>query len=152
CDHLPLYRLEQIFQQRHGLNLPRQTMARWVGLAADWLKPIYDHIRTGVLADGYVQIDETPIEYLEPGHGQTKLGYLGASGRPGGDVFYSWHTSRAAECLNSILPADFKGTVQCDGYSGYRSFAGSRNGAIVLAGCWAHMRRKFYDAREQSPK
>lgn len=152
CDHLPLYRLEQIFQQRHGLNLPRQTMARWVGLAADWLRPIYEHIRTGVLADGYVQIDETPIEYLEPGHGQTKQGYLWASGRPGGDVFYSWYTSRAAECLNSILPPDFKGTVQCDGYSGYRAFASSRNGAIVLAGCWAHMRRKFYDAREQSPK
>jgi transposase len=152
CDHLPLYRLEQIFQQRHGLNLPRQTMARWVGLAADWLRPIYEYIRTGVLAEGYVQIDETPIEYLEPGHGQTKQGYLWASGRPGGDVFYSWHTSRAAECLNAILPADFKGTVQCDGYSGYRSFARSRNGAIVLAGCWAHTRRKFYDAREQSPK
>ena len=35
CDHLPLYRQEQIFQQRHGLNLPRQTLARWVELAAD---------------------------------------------------------------------------------------------------------------------
>ena len=152
CDHLPLYRLEQIFQQRHGLNLPRQTMARWVGLAADWLRPIYEQIRSGVLADGYVQIDETPVEYLAPGHGQTKQGYLWTSGRPGGDVFYCWHTSRAATCLDSILPKSFKGTVQCDGYSGYRSFAGSRNGSIVLAGCWAHARRKFYDAREQSPK
>src|SRR5262249_2276688 len=49
CDHLPLYRQEQNFQPRHGLNLPRQTLARWVELAADWLKPIYEHIRTGVL-------------------------------------------------------------------------------------------------------
>ena len=52
CDHLPLYRQEQIFAQRHQVNLPRQTLARWVELAADWLQPIYEHIRTGVLADG----------------------------------------------------------------------------------------------------
>ena len=75
CDHLPLYRQEAIFGNRHGVHLPRQSMARWMGLAADWLRPIYEHIRTGVMAGGYLQIDETPIRYLSPGHGQTKLGY-----------------------------------------------------------------------------
>jgi len=50
CDHLPLYRQEQIYARRHGVHLPRQTLARWVALAADWLKPIYEHIRTGVMA------------------------------------------------------------------------------------------------------
>ena len=152
CDHLPLYRQEQIFQQRHGLNLPRQTMARWVELAADWLQPIYEAIRTGVLAGGYVQIDETPVQYLEPGHGKTKQGYLWTGSRPGGDVFFSWHISRAAACLDVIVPVDFKGTVQCDGYAGYRCFADGRDGAITLAGCWAHVRRAFYEAREQSPR
>jgi transposase len=152
CDHLPLYRQEQIFQRRHHLNLPRQTLARWVELSADWLRLIYEHIQTGVLAGGYVQVDETPIDYLEPGNGKTRQGYLWTGSRPGGDVFYSWHTSRAAACLDTIIPVNFKGTVQCDGYSGYRSFAGGRKGAITLAGCWAHARRKFYDAREQSPR
>jgi len=71
CDHLPLYRQEHIFQQRHGVNLPRQSLARWVELAADWLKPIYEHIRTGVMGGGYVQVDETPVDYLAPGHGTT---------------------------------------------------------------------------------
>lgn len=70
CDHLPLYRQEQIFLRRHGVHLPRQTLARWVGMAAEWLKPIYEHIRTGVMAGGYVQVDETPINYLEPGYGR----------------------------------------------------------------------------------
>ncbi len=42
CDHLPLYRQEQIFATRHQVQLPRQTMAQWMGLAADWLRPIYD--------------------------------------------------------------------------------------------------------------
>ena len=152
CDHLPLYRQEQIFQQRYHINLPRQTLARWVELAADWLTPVYEQIRTGVLAGGYVQMDETPIEYLEPGHGKTRQGYLWTGSRPGGDVFFAWHTSRAAACLDTIIPVDFRGTVQCDGYAAYPSFAGSRPGAIVLAGCWAHARRGFYEAREQAPQ
>jgi transposase len=151
CDHLPLYRQEQIFAQRHQINLPRQTLARWVELSADWLRPIYEHIRTGVLAGGYVQVDETPIEYLEPGNGKTKQGYLWTVNRPGGEVFYCWHTSRAAACLEEIIPADFAGIIQSDGYSAYRAFTDRRKG-IELAGCWAHVRRKFYEAVEQSPR
>lgn len=127
CDNLPLYRLEQIFARRYHLNLPRQTLARWVELAANWLKPIYEQIRTGVMAGGYVQVDETPISYLEPGNGKTSQGYLWTSSRPGGDVFYYWATSRAAACLDNIIPVDFRGTVQCDGYAAYRAFARERS-------------------------
>jgi transposase len=54
CDHLPLYRQEQIFAQRYQVHLPRQTLTRWMELCADWLKPIYEHIRTGVMAGGYL--------------------------------------------------------------------------------------------------
>ena len=90
-------------------------------------------------------------DYLEPGNGKTKLGYLWTCSRPGGDVFYRWETSRAAACLDNIIPVDFNGTVQCDGYSAYRAFANGRRG-IELAGCWAHVRRKFHEALEQSPK
>jgi transposase len=152
ADHVPLYRLEQIFAQRYGVHLPRQTMTRWVGLAADWLTPIYEHIQTGVLAGGYVQVDETPVEYLEPGHGKTKQGYLWTVCRPGGDVFFWWSTSRAAACLEEILPEGFKGTIQCDGYGAYPCFANRRKGAITLAACWAHVRRAFYQAQAESPK
>ena len=143
CDHLPLYRQEQIYAQRHGVHLPRQSLARWVELTAEWLQPIYEQIRTGVMGGGYVQVDETPVDYLAPGHGKTKQGYLWTCSRPSGDVFYRWETSRAAECLHNIIPVDFTGTVQCDGYSAYRSFANKRNGTIALAGCWAHVRRKL---------
>ena len=150
CDHLPLYRQEQIFAQRHKINLPRQTLARWMELCADWLQPIYEQIRTGVLAGGYVQADETPIEYLAPGNGQTKHGYLWTCSRPGGDVFYRWETSRAAECLVNLLGPEFQGVVQSDGYSAYGAFA-QRSKNIQLSGCWAHVRRKFHDAGEQTP-
>jgi transposase len=156
-DHLPLYRQEQIFATRHQVMIPRQTMAQWMGLAADWLRPIYEHIRTGVLGGGYVQVDETPIEYLAPGHGRTKLGYLWTCARPGGDTVFHWATSRAANCLQTIIPAGFCGTMQTDGYSAYPAFVRAHNTragaeAITLAGCWAHARRAIYQARESTPR
>jgi transposase len=152
CDHLPLYRQEQIYRTRHGVHLPRQSMARWVGLAAGWLRPIYEQMRTGVLAGGYVQVDETPIRYLEPGYGKARQGYLWAYSRPGGDVLFDWHTSRAAACLDNVIAAGFTGTLQCDGYSAYPAFAERRAAKVTLAGCWAHTRRKFHEAIDQAPR
>ncbi len=152
CDHLPLYRLEQIFLRRHSVHLSRQTLARWMALAADWLRPIYEQIRIGVMAGGYIQVDETPVEYLEPGHGKTRQGYLWTCSRPGGDVVFQWETSRAAACLDKLIAVDFTGTLQCDGYSAYPAFARKRGETIALAGCWAHVRRKFYEALEQAPR
>jgi len=67
-------------------------------------------------------------------------------------VVFRWETSRAAACLNNVIPVGFRGVVQCDGYAAYRAFADSRNGQIQLSGCWAHVRRKFYEALEQSPR
>jgi len=152
CDHLPLYRQENIYQSRHGVELSRQTMARWIDLVADWLQPIYELIRSGVMGGGYVQVDETPIRYLEPGNGCAKLGYLWTTCRPGGDVYYHWETSRGTQCLSKIIPVSFRGTLQTDGYAAYAKFARESQGRIHLAGCWAHARRKFHDAREQAPQ
>jgi transposase len=152
CDHLPLYRQESIYWSRYQVWLPRQTMAEWVGLAAEWLAPIYRQIKQEVLAANYVQVDETPIRYLAPGHGKTKLGYLWTCHAPRGDVIFHWETSRAASCLEKLIPVDFRGTIQCDGYEAYDCFARRRGEGLHLAGCLAHVRRKFYDARETAPK
>ena len=158
-DHLPLYRQEQIYKSRYGVELPRQTLARWMELAADWLVPIHRHIHEELVGErdsehggGYLQIDETPIDYLQPGSGKTGQGYLWVSNRPGGNVAYHWHTSRAGACIEKIVPDNFRGVIQCDGYGAYRSFAQSpkRTGQIQLAACHAHMRRKFYEAQNQS--
>jgi transposase len=40
CGHLPLYRPEQIFAQRHKINLSRQTLASWVELCAGCLRDV----------------------------------------------------------------------------------------------------------------
>ena len=45
---------------------------------------------------------------------------------------------------------DFAGTIQCDGYAAYSSFAKGRK-EIALAGWWAHVRRKFFEAKEEAP-
>ena len=145
ADHLPLYRQEQIYQQRHGVGLSRQTMANGVALVADWLKPIVKVMGVEQYSDGYVQVDETPIKYLAPGKGKTAQGYLWTAHRPGGDTVYHWHAGRGHECLENFIPHDFSGTIQCDAYGAYRTYA-RKQGDIELAGCWAHARRKFHEA------
>ena len=152
CDHLPLYRQESIFKSRHDVIFPRQSQARWIELAADWLRPGYDAIGEEILAGGYVQVDETPIRYLAPGNGQTKLGYLWTTHKPRGDVIYRWETSRAAKCLENVIPLDFSGSIQCDGYAAYPAFAKTHPAVIELVGCWAHARRGFHEAREHAPQ
>ena len=151
CDHLPLYRQESIYRTRHGVELSRQLMAQWVGVAAGWLGLIYAEMRSEVFASGYVQVDETPIRYLAPGHGKTRTGYFWATHRPGGDVIFDWQTSRAAECLGRIIPVEFCGRLQCDAYAAYDAFARTRPGQIELIGCLAHARRKFVEAGEHAP-
>jgi transposase len=151
CYHLPLYRQETMFLNEHRVALHRQTLCRWMWIGADWLQLIYDDMRRDVWRGGYVQLDETPVEYLCPGHGQTKIGYLWASCQPRAETIYQWFPSRAAECLKSIIPREFDGLIQCDGYSAYDAY-GKTHATIEWAGCWAHARRDFYEAREQDPR
>ena len=148
CDHLPLYRQQQIAKWRHGIELSRQDMARWVGLAADWLRPIYQNILGGVLDDEYAQVDESVIKYLEPGSGRAQHGYFWAIKCPGGDAVFHWSTTRAATVLEKIIPADFSGIIQCDGYGAYPAFAKRHGRPITLAACWAHARREFVEASQ----
>lgn len=152
-DHLPLYRQEQIYRSRYGVHIPRQTLCRWVALAADWLKPVYERMKREQGHCAYLQVDETPIRYLVPGSGKAPQGYFWVSSAPGGDVIYHWHPGRGAACLDKVLDSQFSGTVQCDGYQAYPSWQKQRDGPVVdLAGCWAHVRRKFYQGRERDPR
>jgi transposase len=88
CDHQPLYRQEQIYWDRHQVWLPRQSMARWIQLASEWLKPIYREIKDQMMRSSYLQVDETPIRYIDPGNGKTGQGYLWVAHRPGEDVLF----------------------------------------------------------------
>jgi transposase len=95
-------------------------------IRSEWLKPIYRQIKEQTMSGPCIQVDETPINYLDPGNGKTGLGYRWVAHRPGEDVLFEWHTSREAKCLDQLIPIGFSGTVQCDGYSAYERFAKRR--------------------------
>jgi transposase len=76
-DHLSFYWLEQIFRERHGVEIPRQQMVQWMEQVAFWLQPLYDAMWAGMKAGGYLQIDETPVKVLDPEvRGKAAQGYL----------------------------------------------------------------------------
>mgnify|MGYP003488228546 FL=1 len=150
-DHAPLYRLEQM-SARWGATLPRQSMADWIGITAGWLEPIYRRMKAELLAGGYVQADETPVRCNDPDEkrGGTTQGWLWVISRPGGDVVFDWRLSRRHGELTSLLN-DYKGLLQSDGYEAYPAFAREREGVVWL-GCWAHARRKFFEAAAERPR
>lgn len=152
-DHLPLYRQEQIFT-RYGIHLSRKTMSNWVWRIGDWLRIIYDELGNELLLEKYMQIDETPVQYLDPGNGKTRKGYLWVFHAPGKGVYIQWYPSRKAECLQDMLN-EFDGTIQNDGYAGYWSYNKLRSQvlkkkALEISCCWAHARRKFFEAKAES--
>jgi len=152
CDHLPFYRQEQIFWQRHGVFIARQQMVQWTAQSVRLLSGISDCLKRQMQGRRYVQVDETPVRYQDPNlRGRCGQGYLWTALVPGQCVVYEWHTSRAARCLDSLLGEGFAGKLQCDGYSAYPAFAKGK-GTVDLLGCWAHARRNFFEAQEQAPR
>jgi len=146
-DHLPLYRQEQIFKQRHDVQLGRNTLCRGVELVAEWLRPIAEQMFKEQMSSGYVQLDETPVQYLSPGKGRTAKGYMWVCNSPHKETVYHWAPGRGYEHLKNGLPADFNGLIQTDDYSVYRKLKIERN-LPAHAACWAHVRRQFHKAEQ----
>ena len=149
CDHLPLYRQSQIFA-RQGVDLNRSTLANWVGGATWWLEALHARLADNVFASNKLFADDTSIPVLDPGRGRTRTGRFWVYARddrpwagsdpPAAVFFYS--PDRKAERPAAHLK-DFRGVLQVDGYAGFERL--TVGGDIVLAACWAHTRRKFYE-------
>lgn len=153
--HLPYYRQAEMFT-RLGVRLHRKTLCDWALLASDWLAIIYREIQYEHWRCTYRQLDETPIDYLQPGHGKTKTGYLWVSNIPGGSVIYHWRKGRDQGGITDLFDSDPSATahptvIQSDGYSAYPAWAKGKD-HITLMGCHAHVRRKFFEARDQSQR
>jgi transposase len=148
-DHLPLYRQAEIFA-REGVNLETSTLSGWVGATAAAFNPLIDVLAAEVMASDTLHVDDTPVPVLAPGTGKTKTGRLWvyvrderpfAGARPPAAVFF-YSPDRKGTHPRAHLK-EFRGIIHADGYAGFNElFAGNR---IVEAGCWAHVRRKFYD-------
>lgn len=148
-DHLSFYRLEQIFRERHGVEIPRQQMVQWVEHMAGWLQPIYDAMWQEMQVGNYLQIDETPVKVLDRDvSGKTARGYLWFYAAPKGDVILEFCSSRGQEGPREKL-AGFQGTIQTDAYEVYEAMV-KQNPQLQRIGCLAHSRRYFYKALKES--
>jgi len=143
-DHLPLYRQERIFG-RAGVEIPRSTLAQWVGVCGVQLQPLVDALKDAMLQSTVLHADETPVAMLKPGNKKTHRAYLWAyaPGRFEGlkAVVYDFCESRAGEHARAFL-GKWRGMLVCDDYAGYKQGFGA---GITEAGCMAHARRKFFD-------
>jgi transposase len=157
-DHLPHYRQSQRFRRRHGADIGRQTLNAWTHATARHLAPINRAIKAELLQASALEIDETPIDYQDPGHGSVREGRLWAYRDPvAGTCYFDWHAGRGTVCLLKMLGYDevtntiaYEGAIHTDGYAVYDAVA-SKFG-LSHGGCLAHARRKFTDLGPASPE
>ena len=146
-DHLPLHRQADIFH-RQGVELSRQTMCDWMRACADLVSPLYELMKRQVLGSKAVQTDDTPVPVLDPALPRTRTGriwtYVGDNNHP--FTVYDYTPNRSRDGPEAFLQ-EFHGFLQADAYSGYDHFYEDSQRGIVEVACWAHSRRKHYEAQ-----
>ncbi len=152
CDHLPHYRQSQRFFREQSALISHKTINAWAQSTANLLSPIAECIATELRSTNLLQVDETPMHYLDPGAGKARTGYIWVMRCPKtGASYYHWEAGRSAQALMRLLGLNektnklaFKGLIQCDGYICYETLANAYQ-SIKLGACMAHIRRKFLD-------
>ena len=159
-DHLPLYRLNEIFA-RMGADIPDSTLVDWCGRAMQVLQPLIERIEAAIMGSDLLHADDTPIRVLDRSLRDKGLGKGVKKGRiwtyvrdqrpwagaaPPGAVYYfapDWKQEHVHRHLKQA-----SGILQADGYKGYGKLyePGADGGRRFReAACWAHWRRDFHD-------
>ena len=143
-DHLPLYRQKQIFA-RENIQIASSTIEGWTKQALEKLEPLYEQLVFDTKAQGYLQVDETPIKVLDSDKkGAAHSGYYWVYHAPEkGTVLFDYSPTRGGIAAVPML-WNFKGYLQTDGYAVYEKY-GKKKEVTHLA-CWAHARREFEKA------
>ncbi len=146
-DHLPLYRQQAIYA-RAGVELPRSTLADWVGACGIALQPLADRLREKLREQACLHADETPVDTLDPGNGKTRQSYLFAYRSTAGPpiVVFDYADSRSGKHAREFL-GDWRGALMVDDYAGCKALF--HEGVTELA-CWVHVRRKFVEVVQAS--
>jgi transposase len=123
---------------------------------ADLVWPLYELMHDRVLLSKMLGTDDTPSPVLVPGRGSTQEArfwlYRGDKVYPYNVFDFSmdrkqiWPIKFLRRDEHSKPGKGFRGFLQADAYAGYDVLF--RMGGIVEVGCWAHARRKFFDAKE----
>jgi transposase len=149
CDHLPLYRQQAILEREAGVEFSRATLDGWVMRVGELLEPILRTMRRDLLAEPYLQADETTVPVqMHDKRGSDHQAYLWQYGKPGGETVFEFQLSRGRDGPRKFL-GEWEGILQTDGYQAYDSVGGPK---MVHVGCWAHARRKFVDAVKVNPQ
>jgi transposase len=147
-DGLPLYRQESQFA-RLGLVLGRATMAGWmIKLGGVHVVPIVNLLHELMLEDPLIHCDETRLQVLKSDKAPTADHWIWvrASGPPGRRiVLFDYDASRAGAVPKRLLDG-YQGILLTDGYEVYEATAQALT--LTHAGCFAHVRRKFDEARK----
>jgi hypothetical protein len=147
-DHLPLYRQSAILEREAGVEISRATLDGWVMRVGELLVPITAVMRRELVGGSYIQADETTVDVqMHDGRGRNHQAYLWQYGRPGGGVVFDFRLGRGREGPKEFL-GQFEGILQTDGYGAYDHVGGP---GMVHAACWAHARRKFFEAAQLNP-
>lgn len=148
----PLYRQEQEWKQ-NGIEISRQTMSNWLIKACEnWLEPIYEEMKKRLCEHEVLHADETVVQVLkEPGKAAQSKSYMWLY-RTSGEarhqiILYDYQPDRKHIHPEEFLK-EFSGYLHADGYNGYYKLPER----ITVIGCWAHVRRKFFEAMEAMPK
>jgi len=147
ADHLPLYRLEQIFA-RQQVNISRSTLCGWMAAAANVVQPLYKLMCDRVRQSDVLHTDDTTVPILHEGHcRQGRLWtYVGDEHHP--YIVYAYTPTRSGQGPLGWL-GSWKGFLQADAYAGYDKLYA--RGDVKEVACWAHTRRKYFDAQESDP-
>jgi transposase len=147
ADHLPLHRLEGIFQ-RQGLRISRQTMDGWWLKTAEFLQPLYNVAVRVVLASHVVHTDDTSVRVRDAWR---KLKHKGYFWPYVGDALHALtvfdYTATHQRDGPAAFLKDYRGYLQADAFGGYDGIYLQSHGRIIEVACWAHARRKFHECR-----
>jgi transposase len=151
CDALPLYRQETMFA-RLGIDISRQVMSRWfIELHERYSEPIVEIMKEDIKSQTFMGIDETTLQVLSEGERKNQSKSFMWVMRGGEKLkpilLYQYSETRNAQYLKEML-GGYHGWVQSDGLPVYETLEGQSG--IVLAGCWAHVRRDFFDSFKTS--
>ena len=146
-DHLPFYRQELQFR-RIGIEISRQDMSNWQQQVYENLSPLFRLLEEIIKTGPVMRMDETVVQVMgEEGRTdiQKSCMWLARGGPPGETVvLYRYRPSHASYNAKEFLEG-FKGYLQTDGNEAYDSAVRGLSG-IKHVGCFAHARRKFFDA------
>ena len=150
-DGLPLYRQERIFN-RLSIDISRTSMARWMVKVSDLARPLVELMREDLLSSPVIHMDETEVQVIKEANRSAQAkSYMWTMARAGEKpiILFNYEQNRNKKAALGLL-TDFSGTIICDGYRVYKALAASLK--CRLAGCMAHVRRKFWTAEKIAKK